>query len=113
MSTRIERYIIYGIKFGEEFTEDFWKKDFYDDECWDKDKPEDEPFFITDGMNGSYTFFGFIQELDNGHYDFEEEITEIRREYGAHDVIDKFNLLYPGANIVTSDVKMHYLPHFV
>jgi hypothetical protein len=112
MSTRIKRYIIYGIKFGEEFTEDFWKKDFYDNMSWDKDKPSDEPFFITDGMNGMYTFFGFIQELDNGQYDFEEEITEIRNEYDAYEIIDAFKLLYPDANIVTSDVKMYYLPHY-
>lgn len=38
MSTRIESYIIYGLKFGKEFTEDFWKKDFYDHdkEAWEE-----------------------------------------------------------------------------
>ena len=57
MPTRIENYIIYGLKFGEDFTKDFWEKDFSDEMEWDKNKSKDKPFFISDGMNCDYTFY--------------------------------------------------------
>ena len=50
MPTRIENYIIYGLKFGEDFTKDFWEKDFSDEMEWDKNKSKDKPFFISDGI---------------------------------------------------------------
>jgi hypothetical protein len=56
MSVRVENYLIYGCKFGEEFKNDFCKQDFRDEMECDEDKPKDKPYFITDGMNGNYTF---------------------------------------------------------
>ena len=113
MSVRKEAYIIFGLKLNEEVTEEYWEKDFMDETEWDKNKPKDKPFFITDGMNGLYTFFGFIQELNNGGYDFEEEITEIKNDFKASDVISEFKNLFPEITANEWDVKLYYLPHFV
>ena len=111
MSTRIENYIIYGLKFGEDFTNDYWEKDFRDEMEWDKNKPKDKPFFITDGMNGDYTFFGFITQLSNGWDDAEE--TEINLGFTKAEIISKFYELYPDAKITDEDIKMFFLPHWV
>ena len=113
MSVRKEAYIIFGLKLNEQITEEYWEKDFRDETEWDKNKPKDKPFFITDGMNGDYTFFGFIQELNNGRYDFEEEITEIKNDFKASDVISEFKNLFPEITANEWDVKLYYLPHFV
>jgi hypothetical protein len=111
MSTRVERYLIYGLKFGEEFTKDFWKKDFYDNEVWNKRKLKDKPFFITDGMNGDYTFFGFITELANGWDDVKEQ--EINISFTKVEIISKFYQLYPDTKIKDEEIKMFFLPHWV
>lgn len=113
MSVRKEAYIVLGLKLNEEITEEYWEKDFRDETEWDRTKPKDKPFFITDGMNGLYTFFGFIQELNNGRYDFEEEITEIKNDFKASDVISEFKNLFPEIIVNEWDVKLYYLPHFV
>lgn len=110
MSTRVESYLIYGVKFKEEFTENFWEQEFYDDEVWDKSKPKDKPFFITDGMNGDYTFFGFITELSNGWDDAEEK--EINLESNKQEIISKFHELYPDMKITEEDIKLFFLPHW-
>ena len=111
MSTRIENYIIYGLKFGEDFTNDYFEKDFRDEMEWDKNKPKDKPFFITDGMNGDYTFFGFITQLSNGWDDAEE--TEIKLSFTKVEIISRFYELYPEAKITDEDIKLFFLPHWV
>lgn len=111
MSTRIENYIIYGLKFGENFTKDFWEKDFSDEMEWDKNKPKDKPFFISDGMNGNYTFFGFITQLSNGWDNTEE--TEIKLDFSKTEIISKFHELYPEVKITDDDIKLFFLPHWV
>lgn len=111
MSTRVENYLIYGLKFGEEFTKDFWEQEFYDKEVWDKRKPKDKPYFITDGMNGNYTFFGFITELSNGWNDAEEQ--EINLSVTKVEIISRFYELYPYAKIKDEDIKMFFFPHWV
>ena len=113
MSVRKEAYIIFGLKLNEEVTEEYWKKDFRDETEWNKNKPKDKPFFITDGMNGDYTFFGFIQELNNGCYDFEEKITEIKVYFEPKEVILEFKKYFPEINIKEWNVKFYYVPHFV
>lgn len=110
MSVRVENYLVYGCKFGEEFTEEYWEKDFRDNTEWEKHKPKDQPFFITDGMNGSYTFFGFICQLSNGSY-YEDEAKEIDFSYNENQVREKLCELYPGMEI--PDIKLYYLPHYV
>jgi hypothetical protein len=111
MSTRIENYLIYGLKFGEDFTNDFWKKDFNDQEHWDKNKPKDKPYFLTDGMCGDYTFFGFITQLSDG-WDYPKEI-EINLSFTKVEIISKFYGLYPDLKINDEDIKMYFLPHWV
>lgn len=113
MSIRKEVYIIFGLKLNEQITEEYWGKDFRDETEWDKTKPKDRPFFITGGMNGDYTFFGFIQELNNGSYDFEEEITEIKNDFKPNDVISEFKKFFPEITANKWDVKQYYVPHFV
>lgn len=112
MSVNKEVYIIFGLKLNEEITREYWEKDFRDETEWDKDKPKNKPFFITDGMSGDYTFFGFIQELNDGSYDFIEEITEIKTDFNASDVIYEFKNLFPEITANEHDVKMYYLPHY-
>jgi len=111
MSIRIEKYIIYGIKFGEEFTKEFWKKEFYDKEVWEKSKPKDKPYFLTDGMSGEYTFFGFIQELSDGFNEPEEKV--INLSFTDVVLISRLYELYPDIEINTDDIKMYFLPHYV
>ena len=111
MSTRIENYLIYGLKFGEEFTHDFWEKDFYDEEKWDSKKPKHKPYFLTDGMNGDYTFFGFITELGNGWDEAEEQ--EINMLFSKEAIFSKFRELYPDFPITYEDIKLYFLPHWV
>lgn len=111
MSVRVENYLIYGIKLGCEFTKDFWKQDFYDDECWCRGKAEKEPYFLTDGMNGGYTFFGFITELSDGFDEPEEK--EISLFFTDAEIIQKFYKLYPNEKINDGDIKLFYLPHWV
>ena len=110
MSTRVEQYAIYGVKFGSSFTEEYWKKDFRDEMEWDKNKPSDKPFFLTDGMNGDYTFFGFITELQNGWDDPEEK--EIPLDFTKVSLVSKFNDLYPYYHILPKDIKLYFLPHW-
>lgn len=110
MSVRKENYLIYGCKFGEEFTREFWKKDFRDEMEWDEDKPKDKPYFITDGMNGDYTFFGFICQLSNGGDD-DYEAKEIDFQYDEKAILLKLWELYPNTEL--PDIKMWYLPHYV
>lgn len=111
MSTRVENYLIYGLKFGEEFTHQYWKKDFYDKEEWDSQKRKDEPFFLTDGMNGDYTFFGFIIELSNSCDDAEEK--EIDLSFTKAEIVAKFYKLYPDSQISDEDIKLYFLPHWI
>lgn len=113
MSTRKESYIIYGLKLNEKITEDYWKKDFRNKTEWDKNKAKDIPYFITDGMNGNYTFFGFIQEINNGLYDFEEKITEIKIDFNSNIIITLFKNYFPELLFKEEDIKLYYLPHFV
>jgi hypothetical protein len=113
MSVRKEAYIVYGLKLDENFTNEYWEKDFYPETEWNKNKPKDKPFFITDGMNGLYTFFGLIQVLNNGSFDFEEDITEIKNDFNASEVISEFKNLFPDITANEWDVKLYYLPHFV
>jgi hypothetical protein len=110
MSVRKENYLIYGCKFGEEFTNEFWQKDFRDEMEWDEDKPNDKPYFITDGMNGNYTFFGFICQLSNGGDD-DYEAKEIDFQYNDKAIWLKLWELYPNTEL--PDIKMWYLPHYV
>lgn len=111
MSTRVEEYLIYGLKFGKDFTRDLWEQDFCDNEQWNKEKPKDKPFFITDGMCGNYTFFGFITELSNRWDDAKEQ--EIDLSFTKVEIISNFNKLYPNVEINDEDIKLFFLPHWV
>jgi hypothetical protein len=64
-------------------------------------------------MNGLYTFFGFIQILNDGSYDFEEDITELKYDFDKSIVVTEFSKLFPELTVNEYDVKMFYLPHFV
>lgn len=110
MSVQREEYIIYGCKFSEEFTREFWEKDFYDEYIWEKEK-EEQPNFITDGMNGDYTFFGFIIQIGDGEEENYEaiEFKEITEENKTI-IRNKFNELYPNTEL--PEIKMYYLPHY-
>lgn len=110
MSVRKERYLIYGCKFEEEFTVDFWQKSFRNEMEWDKNKSTDQPYFITDGMNGDYTFFGFIFQLSNG-WDDDYEAKEIDFQYNEKVIMEKLWELYPGMEL--PNIRLWYLPHYV
>lgn len=110
MSTTIESYLIYGLRFGEEFTKNYWEQDFYDELEWNNNKSNDEPFFITDGMNGNYTFFGLITELSNGFDEAEEK--ELIINYNKSIIITRINELFPNIQIGEDDIKLYYLPHW-
>ena len=108
MSVRLENYLIYGCEFGEEFTTNFWGKDFYDEMVWNNKKPKSEPFFITDGMDGVYTFFGFIHQLSDG---FDNSTKEIDLQHNRNVIVEKLQELYPDMDI--PNIRLYYLPHYV
>ena len=110
MSVDKETYLIYRIKFGEEFTNNYWKQDFYEEREWDKSKLKDKPYFISDGMSGEYTFFGFITQLSNGEY--EEEVKEIDLDFSYVIVARELCQLYPNLKVSKEDIRLYYLPHY-
>ncbi len=112
MSVQKEEYIIYGCKFDEDFTEEFWKKDFRDEEEWEEDKDEDEPYFLTDGMSGEYTFFGFIERIADGFDESNGEIIEFDQptKEQKQTIIKKLKKLYPKMKV--PEIKMYYVPHY-
>lgn len=103
MSTQVTNYLIYGFKLDSEFTTYFWDSENYDKYDFDSSKPE-QPLFLTDGMNGEYTYFGFIKELDT------EDAVEINLNYDKELVVDKFKELYP--HLLVPEVKLISLPHW-
>lgn len=103
MSARVITYLIYGFKLDSEFTEEYWNSENFDKYEFDSDKP-DEPLFLTDGMDGEYTYFGFIKELDM------EEAMEINLNYNNEAIIDKFSELYPSVTI--PEIKLISLLHW-
>lgn len=104
MSTRIEHYIIYGIKLDEEFTNEYWEKDFRDETEYNPLKSS-KPSFLTDGMNGDYTYFGFIKPLDN-----HKETVLGFTVADSIDIRNKFNELYPEMTI--PEIKLYHVPHW-
>lgn len=103
MSTRITNYLIYGFKLDSEFTDEFWKSENYDK--YDSySRKENEVRFLTDGMNGEYTYFGFIKELDS------DKTVELNLNYNKQDIIDLFSKLYP--SITIPEIKLISLPHW-
>lgn len=112
MGVRKEVYIIHGLKFDENFTDGFFKKKFSDEMQWNKNKLPEDPWFITDGMNGDYTFFGFIKCISNGWDDEDYEIIEIKsfNSDDADKIYNKFKEFYPDYPI--PEPKTYYLPHY-
>ena len=109
MSVGKQSYIITGYRFGEEFTNEYFEQDFRDEMEWEEDKPINEPFFITDGMNGGYTFFGFITLLGEGGW--EEDIKELNLEPPNEGRIEEvFKRFFPQETI--PEIKTYYLPHY-
>lgn len=104
MSTRVEYYIIYGIKLGEQFTNEYWDEDFYPEMEYDKSK-DFKPLFLTDGMNGNYTYFGFITELDD-----DKETVISSKGLIDIDIRNKFNELYP--EMTMPEIKLYHVPHW-
>ncbi len=114
MSVRKETYLIYGLKFGEEFTEEFFEKDFSDDNQYFDEKDNGKIMFLSDGMNGDYTFFGQITELDKKGEWYEDEIKELSFDVFSEEIIiNKFKEFYPDIEVQAKDVKLYYVPHYV
>ena len=115
MSVSKETYLIYGLKFDREFTKEFWKKDFREEmEYFDK-QDSSKIMFLTDGMNGDYTFFGQIIELSNRGEWYEDEIKEVElNTFRSQAIIyTEFMKLYPDSEIKITDIKLYYVPHYV
>lgn len=114
MSVSKETYLIYGIKFGEEFTEEYWEKDFRDETEYFDEKDSGKIKFLSDGMNGNYTFFGQIIKLSDRSNDYEDNIKEIDLSFVSSDeIIEKFKELYPDSELTKENVKLYYVPHYV
>lgn len=104
MSTSVDHYIIYGIKLDSEFTEEYWQMDFYPEMEYEPLKPF-KPLFLTDGMNGNYTYFGFIKELDSD----DETILDING-FSSEEITRKFQELYP--ELTMPEIKLYHVPHW-
>jgi hypothetical protein len=114
MSVSKETYIVYGFRFGEEFTEDYWDKDF-SEEMEFNSKDDGEIKFISDGMDGDYTFFGQIIEIGTRGGFYEDKIQEIDLSMlrSKKEIYDEFIKLYPDLEITHDEIKLYYLPHYV
>lgn len=116
MSVRREEYIVLGCKLNEEFTDNLFKGDetFYEkilgEYGWKKNN-EYKIQMLIDGMNGDYTFFGFITQLNNG-YEENYDITEILEiTFEQKELIKlKFNELFP--DIKMPEIKAYHVPHY-
>ena len=114
MSVRKETYIVLGFKFDSEFTEDYWEKDFRDETEYFGKNDNGKIMFITDGMNGNYTFFGQIIELGTKGEWYKDQVQEIDLNTSSTDEIVKtFKQYYPESTLQAEDVKLYYLPHYV
>jgi len=111
MSVQVQNYLIHGIKFGEDFTNEYWEKDFRDEMEWNRNRPQHQPFFITDGMCGNYTFFGFIVQLSDGWEEPKE--VELDLDFNKNLILEKLKELYPELEIKEDQIKTYYLPHWV
>lgn len=112
MSVRKEIYIIQGLKFGEEFTNEYFDKDFRDEMEFDKKKEVNRPYFLTDGMNGEYTFFGFITQIEDGYCEFEDCI-EIKTDFDKKEIIRVLSNYYKLNEIHLPEIKTYLLSHYV
>ena len=115
MSVSKETYMVFGFKFDGDFTEEYWDEDFRDEtEYWDE-KDSGKIKFLTDGMNGDYTFFGQIIELGKRGDWYEDEIKEfdLTQIVSSNEILKKFKEFYPKSELKTEDVKLYYVPHYV
>lgn len=115
MSVSKETYLIYGFKFGEEFTKEFWEEDFREETEYFDEKDSGKIKFLSDGMNGNYTFFGQIIELGTRGNWYEDEIKEVElNTFRSQSIIyTEFMKLYPESEVRIDDIKLYYVPHYV
>jgi len=115
MSVRKEKYLIKGIKLGEGFTEKYLDSEIYDElEYSDKDRNKLTLRFLSDGMNGQYTFFGQIQELLEAKDFYEDKIQEVKVfDFTNSYIAEEFNKHFPNEQeIAENDVKIYYVVHY-
>lgn len=114
MSVTRQEYIVIGMKFDNKFTDRLWARPDADDMNekyeWEKDR-EKEIQYLTDGMSGDYTFFGYIQQLSDG-YDENSTVTEINQpQSGMVTAIQKkFIELFPDEQM--AEIKIYHVPHY-
>ncbi len=115
MSVSKETYIVLGIKFGEDFTNNLWGESFYESEVYSVKYDSGKIKFLTDGMNGDYTFFGQIIELGTRGDWYEDKIKELDlgNTVSRDEIIEKFKTFYPNLEVSVDDVKLYYVPHYV
>jgi len=110
-----EEYVVIGCCLDDKFTKKLWKREDRDeiDElyCWEKER-EDQIQYLTDGMSGQYTMFGFIRQLSDGQGDENYEMIEFEEPTSAkkQEIAKKFKELFPEEKM--PEVKMYYLPHY-
>lgn len=115
MSVRREEYIIWGYKLGEEFTKALWRRIDYTDldskYGWGKEQSLGIRF-LTDGMSGGYTFFGYIKQLSDG-WEENSVITEIQKTTKEQEweIAGKFAELFPAESM--PEIKVYHVPHYV
>lgn len=108
MGMKLEKYIIYGVWLGEEFTHDYLLRPERE-ELDRKLVNTENPWLIVDGMDGKYSFFGIIKRIDEDEvisgYDFDCDnlvITSIKDKW------DKYFSEFEFPNIRT-----YHLNHYV
>lgn len=117
MSVRKETYLIYGFKFGESFTDEYFdNEDLYSQFEYNRRNGDDgKILFLSDGMNGMYTFFGYILSLSDGgdwYEDMIKKIPFIPSELNS-EIFAKFQEHYPEVPVSMDDIKLYYVPHYV
>lgn len=109
MSVRKEKYLVKGVKFGEDFTDFiFEEEDTYCDYFFRNGKG----LLLPDGNAGFYTFFGIIEQISDGFNDWDENILEIDTitKEETDFIESKFKELFPNKEL--PEIKNYYVPHY-
>lgn len=108
MGVTRQEYLIVGCKFEDkEFIKQYWDMEDLRDEL----EFNDNPWILSDGMNGDYMFFGKIEELTNG-YDENYTITQFNKimDHEHEEIKLKFQEVFP--DVEMPEICTYHVPHY-
>lgn len=110
MSVQKEIHIVYGYKLDEKFTELYWESELY--ETHEFQTNDDKNFkFLSDGMNGDYTFYGYIEKIHGGWvWEEEDKIIDLAKLPSEKSLIEFFEFYFSKDYLLKA--QLFYVPHY-